>query len=67
MTALFIVIFISLWQKERTHGSSILVLEVAGGCLLLFGKTYFMLPTILIITTIFTVRWLTTKDKEKLV
>ena len=26
-----------------------------------------MLPTILIITTIFTVRWLTTKDKEKLV
>ena len=67
MTALFIVIFISQWQKERTHGSSILGLVVAGGCLLLFGKTYFMLPTILIITTIFTVRWLTTKDKEKLV
>ena len=66
MTALFIVIFISQWQKERTHGSSILGLVVAGGCLLLFGKTYFMLPTILIITTIFTVRWLTTKDKEKL-
>ena len=66
MTALFIVIFISQWQKETTHGSSILGLAVAGVCLPLFGKTYFMLPTILIITAIFTVRWFATKDKEKL-
>lgn len=66
MTALFIVIFISQWQKEQTHGSSILGLLVAGACLMLFGKAYFMLPTILIITVIFMVRWLTTKDKEKL-
>lgn len=66
MTALFIVIFISQWQKETTHGSSILGLVAAGICLPLFGKTYFMLPTILIVTVIFTVRWLATKDKENL-
>lgn len=66
MTALFIVIFISQWQKETTHSSSILGLVVAGICLPLFGQTYFMLPTILIVTAIFTVRWFAKKDKEQL-
>lgn len=66
MTALFIVIFISQWQKETTHGSSVLGLAIAGVCLPLFGQTYFMLPTILIVTTVFTARWFIAKDKEKL-
>ena len=56
MTALFIVIFISQWQK-RTHTRQFHIrISGCGGMSSTFGKTYFMLPTILIITTIFTVR-----------
>lgn len=66
MTALFIVIFISQWQKETTHGSSMLGLAVAGICLYLFGGVYFMLPTIIMVSAIFTTRWCMTKDKEVL-
>jgi 4-azaleucine resistance transporter AzlC len=66
MTALFIVIFICQWQKEKTHGSSLLGLATAVICLPLFGKTYFMLPTIMIVIGIFSIRWLIAKDKEKL-
>lgn len=66
MPALFIVIFISQWQKESSHGSSLLGLAFAVICLPLFGKAYFMLPTMLILTVIFSVRWLIVKDKTKL-
>lgn len=66
MTSLFIVIFINQWQKEKTHGGSLLGLLIAGICLPLFGKTYFMLPTILIISFVFTIRWFTTKEKTRL-
>lgn len=66
MPALFIVIFISQWQKESSHGSSLLGLAVAVICLPLFGKAYFMLPTMLILSVIFSTRWLITKDKTKL-
>lgn len=66
MPALFIVIFISQWQKETTHGGSILGLIVATICLPLFGKAYFMLPTMLFISIVFTVRWLVVKDKTKI-
>lgn len=66
MPALFIVIFISQWQKESSHGSSILGLVVALICLPLFGKAYFMLPTMLFLSVLFSVRWLIVKDKTKL-
>lgn len=66
MPALFIVIFISQWQKESSHGSSILGVAVAVVCLPLFGKAYFMLPTLLFVAILFTVRWLMVKDKTKL-
>lgn len=66
MPALFIVIFISQWQKENSHGGSILGLVVAVICLPLFGKAYFMLPTMFILSIVFTVRWLLIKDKKRI-
>lgn len=58
MPALFIVIFISQWQKERSHGGSVLGLVVAVIFLPLFGKAYFMLPTMLFLSMLFMTRWL---------
>lgn len=66
MTSLFIVIFISQWQKEKTHGASILGVIIAAICLSVFGKTNFMLPTILIVVSIFLFRWTTNKNKQNL-
>lgn len=66
MPALFIVIFISQWQKEESHGSSVLGLVFALICLPLFGKAYFMLPTMLFLSALFSLRWLIVKDKTKL-
>lgn len=66
MPALFIVIFISQWQKENSHGSSVLGLVFALICLPLFGKAYFMLPTMLFLSVLFSLRWLIVKDKTKL-
>lgn len=66
MPALFIVIFISQWQKECSHGGSILGLVVAVIFLPLFGKTYFMLPTMFFLSMLFMARWLLIKDKTKL-
>ncbi len=66
MPALFIVIFISQWQKESSHNSSLLGVVLGIVCLLLFGKTYFLLPTLFLITFIFSIRWLLASNKKTL-
>lgn len=66
MPAMFIVIFISQWQKETSHTSSVVGLCAAIACLLLFGKTYFLLPALAFVTVAFSIRWIITKRKEKL-
>lgn len=44
VTALFLVIFVSQWQQETSHESSILGLILSVLCLLIFGEKYFLLP-----------------------
>lgn len=56
MTALFIVIFAENWLKESSHESSLLGLGITLLCLLIFGNTYFMLPTLLLIWAALTFR-----------
>lgn len=63
MPALFIVIFINQWQQEKSHISSILGLIIGCVCLILFGETYFLLPTLFIISFIFSVKWILAKNK----
>ncbi|WP_304231271.1 AzlC family ABC transporter permease [Phocaeicola plebeius] len=67
MPALFIVIFISQWQKESSHTSSIAGWGAAIVCLLIFGRNYFLLPALLLVFIAFSVQWVVKKqNKNKL-
>ncbi len=44
MTAMFVVIFLEQWLKEKNHASSLLGLGLSLLCLLLFGAEDFILP-----------------------
>ncbi len=49
MTALFLVIFLEQWMKEKTHYSSVLGLALSFLSLVLFGGTHFIIPAMLMI------------------
>ena len=49
MTAMFVVIFMEQWMKEKHHFSELLGLIAAVGCLLIFGADNFMIPTMICI------------------
>lgn len=56
MTAMFVVIFLDQWLKEKKHFSSITGILTSIICLILFGADSFMLPTmfsIILILTLF--------------
>ena len=50
MTALFITVFIDQWRNTKQHSPAITGVCIAIICLLLFGPTYFLIPTLLVIT-----------------
>ena len=56
MTALFLVIFAENWLKEKSHESSLLGLSVAFASLLIVGKEHFLVPTLISIWILLTVR-----------
>ena len=45
MTAMFVVIFLEQWRKEKRHISQWIGLAASVGCLLLFGADNFLIPT----------------------
>ena len=45
MTAMFVVIFLDNWLKEKSHASSLLGLALPCACLVLFGAQHFILPS----------------------
>lgn len=47
MTALFVVIFLEQWMKEKNHTSAIVGLVISVLCLVLFGRDDFIIPTML--------------------
>ena len=49
MTAMFVVIFMDQWLKEKNHTSSLLGLGISFLCLLVFGPDSFMIPTMFLI------------------
>jgi 4-azaleucine resistance transporter AzlC len=55
MTALFIVIFLEQWMKEKTHHSAILGLGISLLCLIIFGGENFIIPAMLLILASLTV------------
>jgi len=49
LTALFVVLFIEQWLKEKTHHSALLGLFATLACLLVFGGENFILPAMFVI------------------
>lgn len=49
MTAMFVVIFMEQWLKEKHHASEWVGLLASIGCLLLFGADNFLIPTMVCI------------------
>ena len=54
MTAMFVVIFLEQWLKEKDHVSSLCGLAVSLLCLILFGADQFMVPAMLAILGVLT-------------
>lgn len=63
MTALFLVIFAENWLKEKSHESSLLGLGIAFAFLLIIGKEYFLIPTLISIWLILTMRIVKSETK----
>lgn len=51
MTAMFVVIFLEQWLKEKEHTASLLGLGISVVCLVLFGPNSFMIPTMILIVS----------------
>ncbi|OOF59644.1 azaleucine resistance protein AzlC [Rodentibacter myodis] len=56
MTALFLVIFAENWLKEKSHESALLGLGIAFASLLIVGKEHFLIPTLIGIWLVLTLR-----------
>lgn len=54
MTAMFVVIFLEQWLKEKQHFSSLIGLIVSAACLVIFGADDFMIPTMICILVLLT-------------
>lgn len=54
MTAMFVVIFLEQWLKEKDHRSGILGLVLSGICLAAFGPDNFIIPAMLAILAVLT-------------
>ncbi len=52
MTALFVTIFVSQWEKADSHFPAVIGVLVSLVCLFIFGTEYFLLPSLLIVSTI---------------
>lgn len=49
MTALFVVIFMEQWEKEKNHCSSLAGLFISLLCLVIFGSEHFIIPSMIIV------------------
>ena len=55
MTAMFVVIFLEQWHKEKKHYTALVGIAAAAACLLGFGPDTFLIPTMLCILLLLTV------------
>lgn len=64
MTAMFVVIFLDRWLKEKQHISSVIGLGVSLLCLVIFGKDSFIIPTMICIVVMLTLFRKPIEEKE---
>lgn len=55
MTAMFVVIFLERWLKEKHHISAWVGLAASVGCLFVFGPDQFLIPTMVCVLVVLTV------------
>lgn len=55
MTALFVVIFLEQWLKEKKHYTALIGVLSSAVCLIVFGAESFLIPTLLCILCLLTV------------
>ncbi|MDD5901091.1 MAG: AzlC family ABC transporter permease [Lachnospiraceae bacterium] len=55
MTAMFVVIFLEQWLKEKKHYTALIGVLVSAVCLLVFGAESFLIPTMVCILCLLTV------------
>ncbi|RIN51754.1 branched-chain amino acid ABC transporter permease [Staphylococcus simulans] len=55
MVALFVVIFLESWLKEKNHVSSLIGLAIPIVCLVIFGSNQFILPSMILIVLALTI------------
>lgn len=54
MTAMFVVIFLEQWLKEKHHISAWVGLAASVGCLMIFGRDQFLIPTMICVLAVLT-------------
>ncbi|MEQ2561723.1 AzlC family ABC transporter permease [Ventrimonas sp. CLA-AP-H27] len=54
MTAMFVVIFLEQWLKEKHHISAWVGLAASVGCLFVFGPDQFLIPTMICVLAVLT-------------
>lgn len=54
MTAMFVVIFLEQWGKDRSHTSALLGLGLSALCLVIFGADNFIIPSMLALLAVLT-------------
>lgn len=54
MTALFVVIFLENWLKEKDHNASVIGLFISFICLMIFKGTNFIIPSMIILLSVLT-------------
>lgn len=56
MTAMFVVIFLEQWLKDQDHSSAFIGLVVSLLCLLIFKAKYFIIPSMIMILLMITLK-----------
>ena len=64
MTAMFVVIFLEQWLKEKEHSASLIGLAVSVLCLVIFGPDSFMIPTMALVVGLLAFLRKTLEKKE---
>ncbi len=64
LTALFVTIFVEQWLSVKDHRPAITGVAATAGCLLLFGREVFLIPSMLAIAVILTISGKNGERKE---